>query len=467
MKPVKNKSQLRLLSIDDDKNFLSFLKLGLQKTCAFESTSDLKEAFAKIGKNEYDLILLDIDLGLENGETGLDILKKFKTKKPSLDVVMISGRKDPKTIVQAIRAGAADYLSKPFDIDELIAIIEKRKPFRDLREKQAALHQELNEESWEGSLIGRSGAFKALLKQVKQLRGHKASILIEGESGTGKEILARTIHQIEDVPTRPFVAVNCAAIPENLLESELFGYEKGAFTGAHDRKIGKFELADGGDLFLDELSCLKWDLQAKILRVLQEREFCRIGGNEAIKINVRVIAATNENLEVLVEKKEFRRDLYHRLRVIPLTVPPLRKRRDDIPLLIRAFLKKYDMQTTHKFTEEAIMALSRYYWPGNIRELENLVQSLIILVTETEITKKDLPDWVFRKEPKNATGQKSFVVPHTAHDCVPLKEYVRDAERAYISKALELTEGDKSKAAGLLGISRTRLYERLRLWGML
>jgi two-component system, NtrC family, nitrogen regulation response regulator GlnG len=456
----------RILAIDDDKDFLRFLKLGLKEYPYFQTTSDLKEAFVKVGEDSIDLALLDIDLGDENG---LEVLKKLKEKCPALDVVMVSGRKDSKTIVQAIRNGAADYISKPFEIDEMIAIIEKRRPVRQMREKNSALMQESNKGKVQSPLIGDAESFKKLYEQALQVKGHGASILIEGESGTGKEVLARQIHKNEGDESRPFVAVNCAAIPENLLESELFGHEKGSFTGAHCRKVGKFELAADGDLFLDEISSLKWDMQAKILRALQEKEITRVGGNESISVDFRLIAASNETLDHLVEKKKFRRDLYHRLRVIPLKVPSLRQRREDIPFLAKAFLEKYNAKQSLSFTQEAISALCNYYWPGNIRELENLVQSLVILVPEKEITKKDLPAWVFKKAPshKPTLGMKDFTVPVCISDLLPLKDYVRSAEQAYVEKTLELTEGDKSKAASLLNISRTRLYERLRVWELL
>lgn len=466
-KPGKSGEGIRrmdthILAIDDDLSFLLFLKVGLQKICRLTTAHNLQEAQILLEANGIDIVLLDIGLG---AECGLEALKKIKKKSPHLDVIMVSGRKDSKFIVEAVQRGASDYLVKPFDIDELVAILEKSRPLRMMRDRHAALVEKLNDTDTQ--MIGQSPALRAVLQKAAQVEGHKVGILIEGESGTGKELLARYIHRLENDPRRPFVAVNCAAIPENLLESELFGHEKGSFTGAFQRKIGKFELGNGGDIFLDEISSLKWDLQAKILRALQEREITRVGGNDAIRIDFRVITASNENLEALVEEGRFRRDLYHRLRVIALKVPPLRERKEDIPLLIDCFLKKHDRQGKKRFTLSAINVLQNSYWPGNIRELENLIQSLVILAPENEISRDDLPEWVFRKNGSIANlSPKDFLLPASEEEMVTLRHYVDKAERALIHRALEISKGDKTKAASLLDISRTRLYERLKLWGI-
>ncbi|MBI2341483.1 MAG: sigma-54-dependent Fis family transcriptional regulator [Deltaproteobacteria bacterium] len=457
------KMNMHILAIDDDSSFLLFLKANLRNTYKFSSARNATEAEILIRANGIDIVLLDIGLGEENG---LELLKRIKQNCHSVDVVMVTGQKDPKFVMEAVKLGAADYLVKPFEIEELIAVIEKVRPIRDLREKQAALFADINELSGKSSMLGESPVFKDMLSKANRVKGHSANILIEGESGTGKELLARYIHRLEENSNRPFIAVNCAAIPENLLESELFGHEKGSFTGAHQRKIGKFELANGGDVFLDEVSCLKWDIQPKILRVLQEREMCRIGGNEPIKVDCRVIAATNENLEKLVEEGKFRLDLFHRLRVVPFTIPSLNQRKGDIPLIAKAFLSKFSPKERWSFEMAAMQALQDYYWPGNIRELENLVQSLIVLATGPEIKFSELPKWVFRKRnPETVKHFEHMDLPSNTTEIIPLKECATKAEMAYVKRVLELTHGDKSKAATLLNISRSSLHERLRMWG--
>ena len=457
------KMNMHILAIDDDPSFLLFLKVNLEKIYKISLARDMNSAEVLFKANGIDLILLDIGLGEENG---LELLQRIKQNCHSVDVVMVTGHKDPKFVMEAVKLGASDYLVKPFEVEELIATIEKIRPVRDLREKQAALFADINEASNKNPMLGESPAFKDLLSKANRLKGHSANVLIEGESGTGKELLARYIHRLEENPNRPFIAVNCAAIPENLLESELFGHEKGSFTGAHQRKIGKFELASGGDIFLDEISCLKWDIQPKILRALQEREINRVGGNEPIKVDCRVISATNENLEKLVDEGKFRRDLFHRLRVVPFTMPSLDQRKDDIPLLAKTFLKKFATKDRWSFEPSAMQALKDYYWPGNIRELENLIQSLIVLATGPEIKLSELPDWVFRR--KNSETAKPFGdlnLPVSTTEIIPLKECATKAEMAYIKRVLELTRGDKSKAATLLNISRSSLHDRLRTWG--
>ena len=343
-------------------------------------------------------------------------------------------------------------------------MLEKITPYRVLREKNEALLADLNKKSAE-PMLGNAAQFEEVITSASRIKTFDANILIEGESGTGKELMARYLNKLGG-KSRPFIAVNCAAIPENLLESELFGHEKGSFTDAHERKLGKFELAHGGDLFLDEVSTMKRDLQAKMLRALQSMEICRVGGNVATKVDVRVLAATNENLEGLVEKGEFRRDLFHRLRVVYLKMPPLRQRREDIPALAAAFLKKFSPDQEWRFSPSAMRALQDYAWPGNIRELENLVHSLVIMTDGPEIGSTDLPEWVFRKRGNNhsldAMNQLKNFLSHGDLDALlPLRDYVVQMERAYIGRALELTRGDKTKAAKLLQISRTSLYERI------
>lgn len=457
--------RMHILAIDDDPEFLTFLEVSLKDDFIVRTANDFVSGAESLRKNPIDLVLLDISLGNENG---LKLIRKAKEIRPSADIVIVTGHKDPTLLVEAIRLGASDYLVKPFAVEEVIAIIEKLSPYRDIREKHAALLEDLNESSAESLILGRSEFLLNQLKNARKLKGQGAHVLIEGESGTGKELFARYIHRLDERKERPFIAINCAAIPDTLLESELFGHEKGAFTGATERKVGKFELANGGDLFLDEVSSLKKDLQAKILRAIQEQEVIRIGGTKPVQVRFRVIAATNEPLEGLVERGLFRRDLFHRLRVITLTIPPLRERTEDIPILVDAFLKKHATTPGWALNKAALMALGQYSWPGNVRELENLIQSLVILVAGPTITVSDLPGWIFSKPKGNGTATMAFgefALPNTPAAFLALKEFVNKTERAYISRALQLMKGDKSKTAAILQMSRTRLYERLKMWG--
>lgn len=444
---------LKILAIDDDPAFLQFLKFSLEAHARVTTCSHPEKALLLLKKNRVDMILLDISLGNDNG---IDLLKRIKKENPETDIVMLTAHKDPKMIVECVRNGAFDYLVKPFEVEELLAILVKLKPIYHMREKnQAFIHAFSRSHQ---KMMGESPAFQKILKQASRVKGHTATVLIEGESGTGKELLARYLHALEESPSRPFIAVNCAAIPDTLIESELFGYERGAFTGAHARKMGKFEMAHDGDLFLDEISSLKWELQAKILRVLQEKEISRLGSQETISINFRLIAATNEDLGQLVDQGKFRRDLYHRLRVIPLKVPPLRERKKDIPLLAHFFLKKYDPQGTHTLHPTLLQTLMDYHWPGNIRELEHLIQSLVILSSQAEIKKGDLPDWILKKDKKDSFFAPLPESPKSLHG------YLAHVEKEYISHILKLTHGDKTKAATFLKMSRTGLYERLKSW---
>ncbi len=452
-----------LLVIDDDREFVTFIRVSLKNECDVFSAHDFACGLEILHDHSIDLVLLDISLGKENG---IQLIRTIKKLRHTLDVIMVTGHKDPALLLEAIREGASDYLVKPFATEEVLAIIEKLSPLRKRKEERSPHdnHQESE------SIVGRSDALLYQLNKARKLKGEDVHVLIEGESGTGKELFARFIHEQEEQDKRPFVAINCAAIPHELLESELFGHEKGAFTGATERKIGKFELAHTGDLFLDEISTLHKDLQAKILRAIEEQEIIRVGSVHPIKVNFRVIAASNENLEALVAHGLFRRDLYHRLCVVSLIIPPLRKRKDDIPLLVERFLKQYGKGRCISCNQTAVIALCEYAWPGNVRELENLMRNLCILVPGNKITVSDLPQWIFRKNTNEYFASSKvpleLELPESSRDFLSLKDYVAKAEKAYVERALSLMEGDKSKAAAILQVSRTRLYQRLKIWGM-
>lgn len=449
----------RILCVDDDAEFLLTLKIQLKKFYKVLTAPNLPLAQEQLREQGADLVLLDIKLGSEDGLAGL---KRIKQDFPHVDVVMVSGHRDPKLIVNAIRDGASDYICKPFAADELLAVVEKMVKLADMRGRQDALMADIKARDLAKPLIGESKIFQDVLQRASCVRGHEANVLIEGESGTGKELVARYVHELEANLDRPFIAVNCAAIPESLIESELFGHEKGSFSGAFQRRVGKFELANGGDIFLDEINSLKPDLQAKILRVLQEKEIYRVGGNHPIRIKFRVIAATNINLDEMVAQNNFRMDLFHRLRVVSLRLPPLRERAHDIPVLMEYFLKKFG-KGEKSISEPAMARLMDYEWPGNVRELENMVHSLVIMSPDKLISENDLPQWITKKDPVEADGMVlDELLGDEDRDLVPLKHFVNQVERKYIRRVLVKKNGDKTQTAVALGISRTSLYEKMK-----
>ncbi len=458
----------RILCIDDDLDFLVSLRMQLAGRCRVITESNATLGLERLSKECFDYVLIDVGLGDENG---IETVKIIKEKFPEVDVVMLSGQRDPKVVVQAIRAGASDYFTKPCSGDDLIAVFERTSRDRKVRDRYEALIAQQNDDISNREIVYHGKKVRQLLESAKQLKGHQANVLIIGETGTGKEFLARHLHALEDNPQRPFIAVNCAAIPEHLLESELFGVEKGAYTGATARRLGRFELADNGDIFLDEIGNLRLDLQAKLLRVLQEREYFRLGSSEPIKTNFRVLAATNVNLEEKVALGEFRMDLYHRLRVIQLTLPSLRERPEDIPALTSHFLSKHSKDALPKTISPAAMELLlNYAWPGNVRELENVVQSLIILSNGDVINESDLPKWALNGDlPAGwSAGASSFAQAEFQDVLSTLREHSLQAEKSYIDYVLNrVTAGDKTKAARILNVGRTTLYTKLKEFGML
>ncbi|MBF0106351.1 MAG: sigma-54-dependent Fis family transcriptional regulator [Deltaproteobacteria bacterium] len=457
-----------ILCLDDDNRFLDNLKSYLKTHYNVIAVDNFDWAMATLKSTEIDLVLLDVEMKDLNG---IEALKLIKEKYPSIEVVMLSGHKDPKNIVEAIRHGAADYLTKDTFPEELIAYINKTLSRKDIKDKYDALLQDYNSKLNKNLSLKNPKSFDAILSKANRLKGSNANVLINGESGTGKEVLARYIHSIEEQPRRPFIAVNCAAIPDQMLESELFGHEKGAFTGAIVRKIGKFELADKGDILLDEINSMKMDLQAKILRALETKEFYRLGSIKPIKVSFRVIATSNVNLEEQIKKNRFRGDLYHRLNVISITIPPLRDRIDDIHEMINQFMSKYCLE--HKgtkkksFSTDAMKALLSYDWPGNIRELKNLIKGLVIMCSGEVIELSDLPDGFVKvnkdhhhEVPKISPNE--YIEQFTNKTNLPLFLFRKEVEEKYIKRIIREKEGNKSAAAKALGISRYTLYEILK-----
>src|SRR5438876_1518001 len=382
-----------LLIADDDPG----LRQSLERTLTREGyrvilASDGNAALERLQAGGVDLVLTDLKMP---GLSGIELLRAVKAIASEVDVILLTAFGTVEEAVKAMKEGAYDFLTKPFQRAQLLRLIRQALERRDLFQQNRALQQRLDDLLQQGAVIGSSPAFRRMMTLLEQVAGSSATVLVQGESGTGKELVARTIHARSARSRGPFVAVNCAALPETLLESELFGYEKGAFTGAAGRKEGRFELADGGTLFLDEVADLAPVTQPKILRVLQEGEFERVGGTKTLRVDVRVVTATNQDLAVLVREKRFREDLYYRLNVITVTAPPLRERREDVAVLAQHFLRVYAAKNNRHldgFTDAALACLEGYSWPGNVRELENVVERAVVLARGTAVEAGHLPD---------------------------------------------------------------------------
>jgi DNA-binding NtrC family response regulator len=434
-----------ILVVDDEKNIRRTLRMVLESEgYSVEEAGSAEEALARLGNGGIDAVLLDVKLP---GISGIDALAR---KSPAVPTIMISGHATIEDAVKATKLGAFDFLEKPLDRARVLLSVrnalERRTLAREVNELRARLG--------EGELLGRSEAIRVLKQQIAKAAPTKGRILISGESGTGKELVARAVHRQSAIAGRPFVKINCAAIPRDLIESELFGHEKGAFTGAVTQRRGVFEAADGGTLLLDEIGDMSASAQAKVLRVVQTGELARVGGEETVKVDVRVIAATNKDLEKAVRDGEFREDLYFRLNVIPLKVPPLRERREDIPLLAQAFVESacHENGFREKSLEPAAMdRLCAWSWPGNVRELKNTVERAVIFSGDS-VTANDLPDEL---RPLTSSSEQ-----------VTLREFREQVERDFIQRKLDEHGWNVSRTAEALGIERTNLHRRLRAWGL-
>ena len=449
----------RILVIDDEQSIRELLKDFLEsKGFEVSVASDGESGLELLKEDKFDLFLLDL---MMPGISGLDVLRERASGKIDIPCIVITAHASVQTAVEAMQLGAYDYIPKPFVLEDVYITIKRAIDVSKLQEENTRLKKQLKKRFGYKKIIGKSIQIENVIKFIEKIADTDSTVLITGESGTGKELVSNTIHFNSSRAKKPFVPLNCAAIPKDILESELFGHEKGAFTGAITTRIGRFELANQGTLFLDEIGELAPALQVKLLRVLQEKEFERVGGIKTIKTDVRIIAATNRDLEKAVKDGDFREDLYYRLNVIPLHLPPLRKMKDDIPLLIEHFnatISKTKQMDGLSFSKEAMIYLTGYHWPGNVRELENLVERLIILSDGSPVKPEDLPQRLREKVPVGTTSRKEQLSP----EGVDLNIMLEEIENNMIVQALEISRGVKSKAANLLGLNRTTLIEKMK-----
>ncbi len=450
----------RVLLVDDEPRVRTSLKMVLEPTFEVLCSQDAQEGLDLFRRESPHLVLLDVILP---GTDGLALLETLRSESKSVPVIMLTGTKTVKTAVDAMKLGAADYLTKPFDVEELRLIVAKTLEANELEREVRYLRAQISNRYAFHNLIGKSQAMQDVYSKIEQVADSRTTVLITGESGTGKELVAKALHYNSSRKDRPFIALNCAALPENLIESELFGHEKGSFTDATARRVGQFELAHTGTLFLDEIGDLSQNTQAKLLRVLQEREFTRIGGVQPIKVDVRIIAATNRNLEDLVREKIFREDLYYRINVLSIYLPTLRDRGEDIPLLAKHFLAKKneeEKRPSQDFSKEAVELFAKYPWPGNVRELENVIEQAIVWSQGEHIRPEHLPTMV------RCDTRSSSLRDDTLAGRLSLEQAVMEFEKGIILEALKHTNYIQTHAAAKLGISRRMLKYRMDTLGI-
>jgi len=457
------REDVKILVVDDENYMREIVRHALEDTgFQVEEAADGKAALQMIRRYPYDVIVTDLRMP---GSPGEKILEEALSIFPETIVIIMTGFGNIQTAVEAIRCGAYDYLPKPFQLDELVMRVEKGLQERKLKSENNLLRSELHEKYQSSSLVGNSPAMHQIYRMATLVADKTSTVLITGETGTGKELVARAIHYSGPRKNQPMVCVNCGAIPSSLLEDELFGHVKGAFTGAHQHRIGRFEQANHGTLFLDEVGNMPADLQVKLLRVLQEREFQKVGGTNTIKVDVRIIAATNVDLQEKVKKGEFRDDLYYRLNVIPIQIPPLRQRPEDIPLLVSHFVKKFcieQQQPLKQVSHAAMKQLAVFDWPGNVRQVENAVEMAVALSGDRQFL--DLADFpIVGDTGTDGLDLHRIDIPEEGLD---FNTVVSDLERRLILRSLEATGGNKKKAASLLRLKRTTFVEKLKRMGM-
>jgi two-component system nitrogen regulation response regulator NtrX len=448
----------RILVIDDEAAIRDSMRMILEyEGYEFLGAATGEEGIALAERDSIDLVFLDIKMP---GMDGLEVLGRLKTVAESLPVVMISGHGTVATAVEATKLGAFDFIEKPLATERILLAIRNALGFSRLRDENQTLARTIE---LRHDMVGSSAALRAVLESVKRAAPTSATVLIRSESGVGKELVARMIHKNSLRARERFVQVNCAAIPDELIESELFGHEKGSFTGATDKQVGKFELADRGTIFLDEVGDMSLKTQAKVLRVLQEGEVERLGSSRTLKVDVRVIAATNKDLEQEIEKGQFREDLFFRLSVIPIFVPPLRERADDIPALVRHFADQFTRENNFhakRFTAEALGALQRGRWKGNVRELRNAIERVIIMTPGDVVNASDLPESVRSEPPSPSAPEEGRERPNT------LREFKESAERAFLIQKLRENDWNISRTAETIGTPRSNLYKKLEQYNI-
>lgn len=443
------KKNATILVVDDEYGVQQSFNMVLKDSYNVLFAGTAEEAFDVFGKNTVDLVLLDILLPDING---IELLEKLKQMDPTSEIIMVTAVKDIQTAVKAIKLGAYEYIVKPFAVEDVQTVVDRALEKRGLQNEVTYLREELKRQRSFEKMVGESRKMKEIYELISAVSDTEGTVLIQGESGTGKELVARAIHNRSRRKELPFVVVNCGAIPPNLMESELFGYNRGAFTGATSTTVGKLEIANNGTIFLDDIDALDVNMQAKLLRVIQEKEFERLGSSKVVKIDARFVAATNRNLEKLTSEGAFREDLYYRLNVFPINLPPLRERREDIPLLVDHFLEAYSKKTgkpPKRLSAEAMEILMGYSWPGNVRELENLVERWSTMIKSPVIRSQDV------SLPTNTGGTRKI-------KDMPLREALEAFEREYIKETLESVDGSKKKAAEILGIHRNSLLRKLK-----
>jgi DNA-binding NtrC family response regulator len=445
----------KILVVDDEESMCNFLSIMLKKE-GYQITTALsaKEALKKMSKDTFDVVISDLKMKEMNG---LELIDKITEMESAPYVIIMTAFATIESAIEALKKGAFDYITKPFKVDEIKLAVARALEQGKIRTENVYLKKRLKKSEGFDAIIGKSDVIVEVLDQVRKIADSDSTVLLTGESGTGKELVARAIHQHSYRSEKPFVTVNCGALPEELLESELFGHKKGSFTGAVRDKEGLLEVANEGTFFLDEVGETSPRIQVKLLRVLQEKEIVPVGGTSPVKVDVRLVAATNADLEGEVNMGRFRKDLFYRLNVIPLHIPPLRERKEDIPLLIDHFLKKYINQKgkTRKFNAEAQKSLTQYAWPGNVRELENVIERAVTLVSGATITEKDLPE-------KIAKGQGRLL----AKSKDPENPTMETVERAYIYWILQESGWQKQRAAEILGIDPSTLYRKIEKYGL-
>jgi len=453
-----------ILVVDDDTAHRTMLRTLIGGWgYAIDEADDGETAIDQVKNQSYDLVLMDVRMVKVSG---LEALENIKSYNPAIPIIIMTAFSSVETAVDALKKGAHDYLTKPLDFDKLRITIERSMEHTRLKEENRQLKESLGRHFDRRNIIGQSPAMTTLLETVAQVAPSEATVLITGDSGTGKELIAGAIHFNSHRKDGPFIKLNCAAITETLLESELFGHEKGAFTGAERRKEGRFFQAHGGSLFLDEVSEMSLTMQVKLLRVLQEREFTRVGGENTIQVDVRLMAATNKNLPELIGSGEFREDLFYRLNVVGLAIPPLKQRREDIPLLAQHYLEVFAAKNQKKikgYTPQAMDLLIRYAWPGNVRELMNAVERAVVLSQADFLSEKD---FTIIREPEvnpDEPGPDNVAAAIAMDGATPLEE----VEKTTILNTLEASGGNKSEAARRLGITRKTLHKKLKLYGVM